>query len=174
VLVAVLVAMGSVSNELQRGTGVITLSKPVTRSAFVTAKLAAMSMTFIASMAAASVFCFAYTSLLIGSADAVSFLGLNVLLGLFFVFCLAVTVLFSSMFRSSLAAGGIALGILVAQAGFSVLPLVGDYMPGKLLGWGTNLVIGGREVHWWALAITVVLIVLCVYLAQRVLGKKEM
>jgi ABC-2 type transport system permease protein len=90
------------------------------------------------------------------------------------VFCLAVTVLFSSMFRSSLAAGGIALGILVAQAGFSVLPLVGDYMPGKLLGWGTNLVIGGREVHWWALAITVVLIVLCVYLAQRVLGKKEM
>ncbi|OGO36880.1 MAG: hypothetical protein A2147_11600 [Chloroflexi bacterium RBG_16_57_8] len=174
VLVAVLVGMGSVANELQRSTAVMTLSKPVTRSAFVTAKLVAMSLTFIISMALASAFCFAYTVWLIGGANAAQFVGLNLLLGLFLVFCLAVTVLFSSLFRSSLAAGGIALGVLVAQAGFSVLPVVGSYMPGKLLGWGSSLVMGGRETYWSALAITALLIVLCVYLAQRSLRNKEM
>ncbi len=173
VLVAVLVAMGSVANELQRGTAVMTLSKPVTRAAFVTAKFAATSLTFLVALAVSSAVCLAYTVWLIEPADAVSFLGLNLLLALFLVFCLAVTVLFSSLFKSSLAAGGTALGVLVGQAVLSVLPWVGDYMPGKLLGWGNALFSGGPS-YWWALAVTVVLTVLCLYLAQRALRNKEM
>ena len=173
VLVAVLVAMGCVANELQRGTAVITLSKPVSPAAFVSAKLLAMSLTFVVSMAVASVVCLAYTVWLIGPADAMSFFGLNLLVALFLIFCLAVTVFFSSLFRSSLAAGGISIGLLVAQAGLSVLPWIGDYMPGKLLGWG-NALFTGTKSYWPAFAITVVLTVLCVYAAQRVLKNKEM
>ena len=173
VLVAVLVAMGCVANELQRGTAVMTLSKPVSRAAFVSAKLMAMSLTFLVSLALASVVCLAYTVWLIGPADAASFLGLNLLVALFLIFCLAVTVLFSSLFRSSLAAGGISIALIVAQAGLSVLPWIGDYMPGKLLGWG-NALFTGTTSYWPAFAITVVLTVLCVYGAQRVLRNKEM
>ncbi len=173
VLVAVLVAMGCVANELQRGTAVLTLSKPVTRAAFVTAKLVAMSLTFVVSLAVASLVCLAYTVWLIGPADVQSFVGLNLLAALFLVFCLAVTVLFSSLFRSSLAAGGVSIGVLVGQAGLSVLPLIGDYMPGKLLGWGSGLFVGTKS-YWPALGITVVVSVLCLYLAQRVLKSREM
>jgi ABC-2 type transport system permease protein len=173
VLVAVLVGMGSVANELQRGTAVMTLSKPVTRAAFVTAKFAAMSLTFLVSLAVASAICLAYTVWLIGAADAVSFLGLNLLLAVFLMFCLAVTVLFSSLFKSSLAAGGMALGTLVGQAVLSVLPWVGDYMPGRLLGWGNALFAGGPS-YWWSLAVTVVLTGLCLYFAQRSLKNREM
>ncbi len=173
VLVAVLVAMGCVANELQRGTAVITLSKPVSRAAFVSAKLAAMSLTFIVSLAAASLVCLAYTVWLIGPADVRSFLGLNLLAALFLIFCLAVTVLFSSLFRSSLAAGGVSIGVLVGQAGLSVLPLVGDYMPGKLLGWG-NALFAGTKSYWPAFGITIVASVLCLYLAQRALKNREM
>jgi ABC-2 type transport system permease protein len=173
VLVAVLVGMGSVASELQRGTAVMTLSKPVTRAAFDTAKLVAMSVTFVASLAVASALCLAYSVWLIGAADAVSFLGLNLLLALFLVFCLAVTVLFSSLFKSSLAAGGTALGVLVGQAVVSVLPWVGDYMPGRLLGWGNGLFSGGHS-YWGSLAVTTVLIGLCLYFAQRALKDKEM
>ena len=59
VLIAVLVGMGCVANELKNGTAVMTLSKPVSRGAFVGAKLIAMSMTFIVSLVLASAFCFA-------------------------------------------------------------------------------------------------------------------
>ena len=173
VLVAVLVAMGAIANELQRGTAVITLSKPVTRAAFVTAKWIAMSSTFLVSLAAASAICFAYTVWLIEPADAMSFFYLNLLLAVFLVFCLAVTLFFSSLFRSSLAAGGISIAVLVAQAGFSVLPVVGDYMPGKLLGWG-NALFAGSQSYWWAFGITIAATVLSLYFAQRSLRKKEM
>jgi ABC-2 type transport system permease protein len=132
-----------------------------------------MSLTFVASLAAASALCLAYTVWLIGAADVISFLGLNLLLALFLVFCLAVTVLFSSVFNSSLAAGGVSLGMLVGQGVLSVLPWVGDYMPGRLLGWGNALFTGGRS-YWWSVGVTVVLIGLCLYLAQRSLKNKEM
>jgi ABC-2 type transport system permease protein len=89
------------------------------------------------------------------------------------MFCLAVTVLFSSLFKSSLAAGGISIAIIITQALFSGLPAIGDYLPGKLLSWGTNLLSGTGESYWWALVITLVLIGLCLYLAQRVLKTKE-
>ena len=173
VLVAVLVAMGSVANEVQRGTAAMTLSKPVSRAAFVSAKLAAMSLTFAVSLTVASVVCLAYTVWLIGPVNVANFAGLNLLVFGFLVFCLAVTVLFSSLFRSSLAAGGVSIGILVAQAGLSVLPWIGDYMPGKLLGWGTGL-LGDGKPYWTALAFTVVLAAVCVYVSQRALKNREM
>ncbi|MFP3975905.1 MAG: ABC transporter permease [Dehalococcoidia bacterium] len=167
VLVAVLIAMGCIASELRQGTAMMTLSKPVSRLAFVSGKLIAMSLTFLASMIAASAFCYAYTVWLIEPADIIAFIGLNLLLGLFLIFCLSVTMLFSSFFRNSLAAGGVSLALLVAQGGLSAIPRFGDYMPGKLASWGNNLLMGSDESNWWALAITVIIILLCVYFAQH-------
>lgn len=174
VLVTVLVAMGSIANELRHGTALMTLSKPVSRLAFVMAKLIAVSLTFLGSMIVASIFCYAYTVWLIESADVMAFVGQNLLLGLFLVFCLAVTLLFSSLFKSSLAAGGISLAILVAQAGLTALPRFGDYIPGSMLNWGTEILKGSGKSNWWALVITVVVIVFCVYIAQRTLQHKDL
>ena len=173
VLVAVLIAMGCIANELRTGTIMMTLSKPVSRPAFVSAKLIAVSLTFLVSMIAASAFCYAYTVWLIEPADIVAFIGLNLLLGLFLIFCLSVTILFSGIFRNSLAAGGVSLVVLVAQGGLSAIPRFGDYMPGKLAGWGNDLLAGSGESYWWALAITVVLIPVCVYFAQRRLSNRD-
>lgn len=174
VLVAVLVGMGSIANELRHGTALMTLSKPVSRLAFVTAKLIAISLTFLGSMIVASIFCYAYTVWLIEPADVMAFVGQNALLGLFLIFCLAVTLLFSSLFKNSLAAGGISLAIIVAQAGLTTLPGFGNYLPGSLLNWGTEMLKGSGESYWWALGITVVVIIFCVYLAQRTLQRKDL
>lgn len=174
VLVAVLVAMGAIANELKHGTALITLSKPVSRSAFVASKLIALTVTFIVAMIVASVFCFAYTVMLIESANIMDFVGANLLLGLFLVFCLSVTLLFSGFFKSSLAAGGISIGILIALALFSAIPVFGDYMPGKLLGWGNNLIKGAPETYWWALALTCVIIGLCIFIAVRRLKNTDL
>jgi len=174
VLVAVMIAMGCIANELRQGTVLMTLSKPVSRPAFVSAKLIAMSLTFLVSMIVASAFCYAYTVWLIESADIMAFIGLNLLLGLFIIFCLSVTMLFSSFFGNSLAAGGVSLAVLVAQGGLSAIPHFGDYMPGKITGWGNNLLTGSGESYWWALAITVIIILICIYLAQRRLRNRDL
>jgi ABC-2 type transport system permease protein len=173
-LVAVLIAMGSIANELRQGTAVMTLSKPVSHAAFVSAKLIAVSLTFLVSLTVASLFCFAYTVWLIEDASIWAFAGLNLLLGLFLVFCLAVTLLFSSFFKSSVAAGGLSVAVLIGQAGLSAVPLIGNYMPGKLLGWGTNLLASRGDSYWWALATTIVAIWLCLYLSQRLLKNRDL
>lgn len=173
VLIAVLIAMGSIANEIRSGAAVIILSKQITRASFVSAKLIAMSITFLISLTLAAFFCFAYTVWLIGTADALAFLELNLLLTVFLVFCLAVTVLFSSLFRSSLAAGGIAIGVIIAQGLLSTAPVIGNFLPGKLLGWGTGLFTSSNS-YWGALAVACSAIVLCVYFAQRILRSKEL
>lgn len=174
ILITVLIAMGSIAGELRNGSAVLTLSKPVSRTAFVTSKLIAMSITFLISLIVASLFCYGYTIWLIGPGDALSFIGLNLLLSVFLVFCLAVTLLFSSLFKSSLAAGGVAIAVLIGQAGLSAIPYVGDYFPARLLSWGTGMLNGSTDTYWWTLGITVVLVILCVYLAQRILKTREL
>ena len=172
-LIAVLIAMGCIANELKSGTVVMTLSKPVNRSSFVSAKLLAVSLTFLVSLAIASLVCFGYTIWLIQGTAVLPFIGLNLTVGLFLVFCLAVTTLFSSLYKSSLAAGGIALGVIIVQGIISALPVIGKYMPGKLLDWGNNLLTGSDKSYWWALGITIVAIGLCLYFSQRFLKNRD-
>lgn len=174
ILIAVLVAMGSIANEVRRSTAVMVLSKPVSYAAFVNAKFIAMSLTFLISLALASVFCFAYTSFLIGNASVLSFVGMNLLLGLFLMFCLSLTILFSTVFKSSVAAGGLSIGILIAQALLASLPGIGDYFPGKLLPWGTYLLEARGINYWWALGITIISTGACLFASQRILINKEL
>ena len=173
-LVAVLIAMGCIANELKSGTAIMTLSKPVSRGAFVSAKLLAVSLTFLVSMVIASLVCFGYTVWLIQGAAVWPFVGLNLLLALFLIFCLAVTMLFSSLYKSSLAAGGLALSVIVSQGIISAIPIVGKYMPGKLLDWGTNLLTGSDKTYCWAFGITIIAIGACVYFSQRFLKNRDL
>ena len=173
IVVAVLVGMGMVANELRNGTAVITLSKPVSRAAFVSAKLAAISLTFLGALAVAAACCFIYTIWLLEDADVIPFIQLYFLLGLFLVFCLAVTVLFSCLFKSSLAAGGLAIAVIIGQLMLSGVPVIGDYLPGKLPAWGTDIVTGIGQSYWWAVGVTLVLIVLAVYIGQYSLKRRE-
>ena len=173
IVVAVLVGMGMVANELRNGTAVITLSKPVSRAAFVSAKLMAISLTFIGALTVAAACCFIYTIWLIEDVSIITFIQLYSLLGLFLVFCLAITVLFSCFFKSSLAAGGLAIAVIISLVMLSGVPVIGDYLPGKLLEWGTGIVTGLSQSYWWAAGITVVFIILAVYLGQYSLKRRE-
>ena len=173
IVVAVLVGMGIVANELRNGTAVLTLSKPISQASFVTAKFIAISLTFLLALTVAASCCFIYTTWLIEDASIGNFLQLYLLLGLFLVFCLAITVLFSCLFKNSLAAGGLAIAVIVSQIMLSGIPVIGDYLPGKLLGWGTEIVAGLGQSYWWAVGVTLVLIVLAVYIGQYSLKRRE-
>ncbi len=174
VLVAVLVTMGTIARERERGIAAMVLSKPVGSGAYVAAKLTALSATFLFALVLGSGACYAYTVLLIGQADVASFVGLNLLLYLFFVVCLAVTLLFSSFLRSPLAAGGVALAVLILQALLTAVPLIGDYLPGSLTGWGIGLLAGSHPSAWPAVATSFAVIVACLLLSQVLLRRKEL
>ena len=58
IVVAVLFGMGMVASELRSGTAVMTLSKPISRASFVTAKLIAISLTFLLALTVAASCCF--------------------------------------------------------------------------------------------------------------------
>lgn len=152
----------------------MTLSKPVSRSSFVGAKMIALSLNFLLSLVVASIASFAYTVWLIEGAGVTTYIGLNLLLAVFLMFCLALTIFCSSLFRSSLAAGGLAIAILISQAALSALPVIGDYMPGKLMGWGVNLISSNPDSYWGALAVTAVLTLALLYFAQKVLRLKDL
>ena len=173
VLMAVLMAMGAIARERESGTAAMTLSKPVSRGAFVLAKLVAMSTSFLVAIGLASIACYGYTVILIGEADALAFVVLNLLLGLFLVFCLSVTLLFSSLFRSQLVAGGLALVILIGQALIAGVPWIGGYMPAGLISWGTGLLSGTASSAWIAVGATLAAVILCLYLSWLSLRRKE-
>jgi ABC-2 type transport system permease protein len=175
VLVAVLVAMGAIAREIEMGTAAIVLSKPVGRLAFILSKLKAESFTFFVALVLGGVACWGYTLILFGDANALGFLYQNLLFGLFIVFCLGVTLYFSSLMKNQLAAGGLALALIIFLSSISGLPWVGRYLPGQLINWGNQLVLktpGGAS--WGAVAVTALLAVLSVYLTWLSLRKKEL
>lgn len=175
VLVAVLVAMGAIAKEIETGTAAIVLSKPVGRLAFIIAKLKAECFTFLLALVLGGLACWGYTSILFGDANALGFLYQNLLFGLFIVFCLGVTLYFSSLMKSQLAAGGLALALIIFLSAISNLPWIGRYLPGQLINWGNRLVLQAPGPSGWPAVISVFLIAgLSVYLTWISLKKKEL
>jgi ABC-2 type transport system permease protein len=175
VLIAILVAMGAIAKEREVGTAAMVLSKPVGQPAFILAKLKAHTLIFLMAIILGGIACWGYTYMLFGEAPVMGFVGQNLLLALLFALSVAVTLLFSSIFKSQLAAGGLALAVLIVQAMSSSLPWVGKYLPGQLVNWGNNLLYGKpQEGGWIVLIVCALTIGLCFYLTVISLRRKEL
>ncbi len=174
ILVVILIGMGAIARERERGTAAMTLCKPVGRGTFIFGKLVGLSVTFLVSLALAGIACYGYTTFLFGEVNGSAFLALNLLLGLFFVVCLSITLFCSSLFKNQLAAGGVALVVLIGQALMSGIPWIGSYTPGKLVSWGTELVSGTASSAWPAVAASLGIVVVCLFFSWFVLQRKEL
>jgi ABC-2 type transport system permease protein len=175
VLMAVLLAMGAIAREIETGTAAMVLSKPVGRLAFILAKLKAEGFTFLVSLLLGGLACWGYTLILFGNANALGFLYQNLLLGLFFALCLGITLFFSSLMKSQLAAGGLALALIIFLSAISGLPWVGRYLPGALIDWGNRLVLNTPgEAEWGAVVVVALMVGLSVYFTWLSLRKKEL
>lgn len=173
-LVLILIAMGAIASERERGTAAMVLCKPVGRGTFVIAKLVGLSGTVVVGLALGGLACYGYTSLLFGEVSGSAFLALNLLVGLFFMACLSVILLCSSLFKSQLAAGGLALALIIGQVIMSAIPRIGDYTPGRLVSWGTGIVAGNAPGAWSAVAASLGIIVVCLFLSWRILQRQEL
>jgi len=175
VLMAVLLAMGAIAKEIENGTAAILLSKPVSRLSFIVAKLVSEWLNILLGLLLGSLVCLGYTYILWGDANALGFTSQMLLMTVFLAFCLSVTLFFSSLVKSQIAAGGLAITVILITSMLSAVPKVVHFLPGGLISWGNQLVLGtpgGAE--WGALAISVGLVALGVYGAWLNLRRKEL
>lgn len=173
-VVVILVSMGAVSRELERGAAVLTLSKPVGRGTFVIAKLAALAVTFEFSLIISSLFCYLYTAILFEGVSAASFAAATALVGVFLLVCISITLLCSSVFKSAVAAGGMALVIIVPFWALSAIPNIGSYAPMGIIDWGSSLILGKGTAAWGSLCISLGLAAAFAAGARQVLVRKEL
>jgi ABC-2 type transport system permease protein len=134
ILTAILLTMGSVATEKERGTAALLLSKPASRAAFLSAKMVAVSVTLGASMVLASAVGYFYTALLFEAPSILGWAGMSLLLLLALLAYAALTFLGSTLTRSAVAAAGIGIGGLLLVGLVSTLPSVAPYTPAGISG----------------------------------------
>jgi ABC-2 type transport system permease protein len=142
VLIAILVTMGSVAAEKERGTAAFLLAKPIGRGAFVTAKVVAIGALLAIALGVGGVLCWIYTTILFEPLPVPGFAGAVALVWLSLATFAAVTFLASVVTRSGLAAGGTGFAIFIVTGILSALPAIGPFMPTSLWGAAGALAVG--------------------------------
>ena len=141
-LSAILLAMGSVATEKDRGTAAFVLTKPVSRAAFLASKLIAISLNLLVAVVAAGILAWYYTATLFEALPVAGYAAMCALLWLSLVVYAALTFLGSTLTSSAAAGAGVGVAFLVVTGIVSALPGVGAYTPEALAVPGRALALG--------------------------------
>lgn len=141
-LAAVLLAMGAVASEKERGTAAFVLTKPASRGAFLLSKFVAIGFTLAVATALAGLAGYLYTAMLFEALSPAGYAAMCILVWLTLLVYAAATFLGSTLSRSILPAAGLGIAFLVALGVLSVLPTIEPWMPGALAGPAAALAIG--------------------------------
>lgn len=167
--------MGCVTGEKQSGSAALTLTKNLSHTSFIMAKFVTAVAIFCTSLLLTVLICFGYTYFLFGYAGEIASVLLGVVAYAVFVTTLiAVTVLTSTISRST------TVSALLAFCGFIILsvsgytPKIGIVLPGTLLSKTTELSSGAAySGMMWAVVISLCISALCLYLSVLSLKNQE-
>lgn len=141
-IVAILLSMGAVAPEVERGSAGFVLTKPASRAAFLAAKLVALGLLLALGVAAAGVCTYLYTAVLFEPLDAAGFVGTCLLVWLSLAAAAAITFFGSTLTTSSLVAAGLGVVALIGGGVLAVFPAIGPYVPASLAGPARALALG--------------------------------
>lgn len=144
-LLAILLAMGSVASEQERGSAAFVLTKPATRGAFLAAKVITIGLALLAGTGLAGAIAWAYTAILFEPLPIAGFAAACLVAWLGLATVGAVTFLASAALRSAVAAAGVGFVFLLIGGILGVLPGVGRFMPGALSTHARALALGGAD-----------------------------
>ena len=174
-LAVVLVAMGSLVGEKEKGTLPMVLARPVSRGMVLAAKFLALVLTLLVALALGAVAAYYYTVVLFGGLPAGSFLLLNAAAGLFLLLVLALTFMASTVMPSTVTAGALAFGLWLGLAAWAALPRIGRASPVALYGWASRLGLGqGGAGEWAALGASLGLIAVALLAAWLHFRRQEL
>ncbi len=128
-LAAIALAMGSVAGELDRGTAALVLAQPVTRAAFISAKLAALAIVLGISVGLAAISAWVYTGVLFEPLPVGGWLAMAALSWLALCAWAALTFLASAATGSTTLAAGLGFVALVVISLGAIVPALDRLLP---------------------------------------------
>jgi ABC-2 type transport system permease protein len=147
IFVAILLPMGMVAREKERGTAAFVLTKPVSRAAFLAAKLVALLALLGIGVLLAAAATYLYTAILFEPVTVGGFIGCTLLILLSLVVYGLLTFLGSTLARSQLAAVGIGAGAWVLISIIGISPSAARFTPAGLLEPASALARGATPDH---------------------------
>jgi ABC-2 type transport system permease protein len=173
-LLALLLTMGVVAQEKDKGTAAMVLVKPLPRSTFIIAKFITLALAFFGSLAIASLGAWYYTLILFEPPDVNAWATMTVLIWLLLMVYVAITLFFSTLMRSQAAAAGMAFGIFLVFSLIGSFPTLAEYLPGHLLTWAGATFMPGSEPAWVALGVSLGIILASLLAAWLVFERQEL
>jgi ABC-2 type transport system permease protein len=147
IFIAILLPMGMVAREKERGTAAFVLTKPISRAAFLGAKLAALLALLGVGVLLAAIVTYIYTAILFEPVAVGGFIGCTILILLSLVVYGLLTFLGSTLVRSQLAAVGIGLAAWVLISLVGISPRAAQFTPAGLLEPASALARGTTPDH---------------------------
>lgn len=147
ILVALLLPMGMVAREKERGTAAFALTKPLSREAFLAAKLVALLAMLAAGVILAAIAAYFYTALLFKPIAPGGFIACTLLILLSLLVYGLLTFLGSVVANSQLPAVGIGLAAWAVISLISVIPSAAKFTPAGLLEPASALALGTTPAH---------------------------
>jgi len=177
-LLTIMIMMGSLASERESGTAAMTLHKPVTRGAFVAAKIIGFAVAIFLAMALSAGVAYLLTLLVVGSADALRSFATAGIICVYLVFIGSIAFFWSSMLRSALFAGGLALAtwitLHIVQGMLSLVPKAGRYLPVATPDWADSFLRGQTSNQWPAFLIALGCIAVLSVGAWAIFQRKEL
>lgn len=169
IFVAILLPMGAVAREKERGTAAFVLTKPLSRLAFLTAKLVALGLTLTVGVAIGALATYWYTAILFTTIPVGGFLAASLLALLSLLVYASFTFLGSALMNAQLPAAGIGFAGWIAVSLLGVFPNLQQYTPAGLLDPAAKLALGQTPQHLWTSVMASVAL-LCVALLLAALS----
>lgn len=174
ILLGLLLSMGAIAQEKDRGTAAMMLVKPLPRGSFLGAKFLSLAVLFAICLMISGIAAYYYTMILFEAMNIGNWLVLNALVFIYILVIVSLTLLCSTITRSQGAAIGIAFGLLVIGWFAGGILRLGKYMPGELITWGTRLMQGDTSPSWIALGVSLGLIVVPLLAAWMIFRRQEL
>ena len=173
-ILAILLGMGAIVNEKERGTAAIILSKPLPRWAFILSKFSAQIQVYLLSFLVAACGGYYYTYFLFETVSFVDFMLVNLLMFIWILPIASATLFGSTLARSTGAAAGIGVGIsgLILLAGN--IPQISMLTPGGLVAWASQIGTGSTAApNGGAIAVSIVLSLMFIISSLGIIERQE-
>ena len=175
ILIAIVITgAGVISTERSSGTAILALTKPLSRGAFVVAKVVSQVLLLVASTILGTLACLAMTTIIFGGADPARLLRMVALWLVFATLLVVVMTLFSAAFRSRGGAAGAGLAFFFVTLLLSTWRPTSEYTFFGLMPAMRDALMGEPIAAAWQVGTAVLAMAMGVVLAMRVFERKEL
>ncbi|MDD3874995.1 MAG: ABC transporter permease subunit [Bacteroidales bacterium] len=172
VFILILMNMGIISGEKEKGTAVFLLVKPVKRSSFILAKFSAVFTITVTSICLSALFTAFYTFLFFDTLNIFNFIVQNLLITLYILCVMSITLMFSTIARSQILSGILTFFMWISFSIFAQFGEIGRYSPDGLISAAFTFPTTG-QIFPESIVLTALIILLSIVVSLSVFEKWE-